>query len=100
MKSKAKIQLEFQQVTAQARELERCADQLADARRKLDALMEELGAGWVGESANAYFEKCGLLSDKLVDSQKDLDRVAGVIHRSAKAFRDAELAALALIQDN
>lgn len=99
MKSKAAIQIEFSQVTAQARKLEDCADELQDVRRQLDRLMEDLRGGWAGESAELYLQKCSELSGKLYTSRKNLDKVADVIHRSAKAYRDAELAAIQLAQN-
>lgn len=99
MKSQSTIQLEFQQVRNQAKALEGCADKLDAARRSLKSLMQELQSCWAGDAAQAYLEKCDELAVKLNNSSKDLDRVANVIHVSAKAYRDAELAALALIKN-
>lgn len=99
MKSKAAIQIEFSQVTAQARKLEGCADDLQDVRRQLENLMGDLRTGWAGESAELYLQKCSELSDKLNTSRRNLDKVADVIYRSAKAYRDAELAAIQLTQN-
>lgn len=99
MKSKTTIQIEYQKVTAQARKLEDCADDLKTIRTKLEGIMEELRSGWEGESAQLYFQKCQELSDKLASSQKDLTKTAGVIDKTAEAYRLAELAALQLVQD-
>ena len=98
MKSKAAIQIEFQQVINQARELEDCADELQQIQRQIESLVDNLRSGWAGESAELYFEKCGLLSNKLATSQRNLDQTANVIRRSARIYRDAELAAIQLTQ--
>ena len=99
MKSRNTIQLEFQQVSSQARTLEQCADELQAVRRQLNTLVDELRMGWAGESAELYFRKCSELAAKLNTSQQNLSRTAGVIKRSAQAYRDAELAAIELAQN-
>lgn len=99
MKSKSEIQIEFHQVINQARELEDCANELQHIQRQIDTLVNDLRSGWAGESAELYFEKCGLLANKLGNSQRNLDQTASVIRRSARIYRDAELEAIRLIQN-
>ncbi len=99
MKSSKQIQVEFQQVVRQTRKLEQCADDLRDARRQLNRLMDELRSGWAGESADQYLQKCNELSKKLNTSARNLDQTANVIEKTARAYRDAELAAIRLVQD-
>ena len=99
MKSKAAIQLEYRSVCAQASKLEASADELAQIRNQLDILVDNLRDGWAGESANLYFQKCEALSRKISTSQKDLDKIASVIRRTAKIYRDTEMAAIAAVQD-
>lgn len=99
MKSKTTIQFEFQQVMSQASALEDSALELQNVRAQINTLVDSLRAGWVGESAELYFQKCNELAYKLNTSQKNLDKVADVIRKSAKAYRDAELAAIQVVQD-
>ena len=100
MKSKAAIQIEFHVVAQQAGELASCADEMQAIRRKLNAVADSLRAGWAGESAELYLQKCAQLAEKLKASEKNLDQAAGVIEKSARAYRDAELAAIQLAQEN
>ena len=99
MKSKTAIQIEFQQVIRQAQTLENCADDLQEIRRQIDGLIENLGSGWVGESANQYFLKCKELSSKMNVSRMNLDNMAAVIRKSAHIYRDAELRAIELVEN-
>lgn len=99
MKSKKAIQIEFQQVTQQAKQLDQCATELHSIRSQLAGLVDNLRGGWAGESAELYFQKCEELSSKLFSSQQSLTQIASVIQRSAKAYRDAELAAIQMVQD-
>ena len=99
MKSKAKIMVEFQRVSSQSKKLGQCADDMKRLRKELDAIVDDLCAGWAGESANLYFQKCWELSEKMKRSERDLDKISDVIYRSAKVYRDAELAAIQLAQD-
>lgn len=99
MKTEATIRVEFEQTIRQAQRLEQCADELESVRRQLNALVNELRGSWEGESAGLYCQKCNELSEKLGTSRKNLDKTADVIVRSAKAYRDAELAAIQLVQD-
>lgn len=99
MRSSATIKIQYAQTIAQAKQLEECAQSMQDIRKQLDALVDDLRGGWAGESADLYFQKCGELSQKLTKSGKDLYKTADVIERSAKAYRDAELAAIQLIEN-
>lgn len=99
MKTKGSIQIEYRQVINQAEKLEGCANEIHDLQRQIETLMNDLRSGWSGDSAELYLQKCNELSRKLGQSEKNLDQTAGVIRRSAKAYRDAELAALELVQN-
>lgn len=99
MKSSGTIQIEFQQVIRQTDKLEKCADDLRKAQRELRDLMDDLKGGWAGDSANAYLQKCDELAGKLNKSATNLDVTAKVIEKSARLYRDAELAAIRLTQD-
>ena len=98
MKSSKTIQIEFQQVAQQAQKLEQCANDLMKVRHQLQELMNDLHCGWEGESADMYLQKCSELSDKINTSAKNLDKTANVIERSARAYRDAELAAIKIAE--
>lgn len=98
MKSSNTIQVEFQQVTRQTKKLEQCADDLQKVRRQLQELMNDLRVSWAGESAELYLQKCNELSNKINTSAKNLGKTADVIERSAKAYRDAELAAIKIAE--
>ena len=99
MKSKSAIHMKFKQVINHARELEEWSDELQQPQRQIDTLVSDLRSGWAGESAELYFEKCGLLANKLGTSQRNLDQTASVIRRSARIYRDAELEAIRLAQN-
>lgn len=99
MKAKESIQIAYSQVRSQAQKLDNCANDLQNLQRKLDALMNDLRGGWTGESAELYLQKCSELSQKLDASRKNLDRTADAIRTTAKAYRDAELLALQLVQN-
>lgn len=99
MKSKNAIQIEFEQVLIQAQNLENSADELNDIRKKINELVSNLSEGWKGENAEAYLKKCSELSEKINISRNDLHKTAGVIRKSAKAYRDAELASIRVTQN-
>ena len=99
MKSSRTIQIEFQQVVRQTNKLEKCADELWRVQRELQDLVNDLRAGWAGDSAEVYFQKCNELSSKVGRSANNLNITANVIEKSARAYRDAELAAIRLAQD-
>ena len=99
MKTKGTIQIEYQQVINQAAKLEECANDMQELQRQIETLMNNLRSGWSGESAELYLQKCDALAGKLSQSEKNLDQTARVIRKSAKAYRDAELAALELVRD-
>ena len=94
MKSRSQIQFEYRQVISQADKLEGCAEELQSVREQINALVDSLRSGWAGESADMYYQKCSELSQKINRSRTNLDQTVSVIRRTAKAYRDAELAAL------
>lgn len=97
MKTKASIQIDFQNAINQARKLEECAEEMKRIQRNLRAAEEELNAGWKGDSASLYLSKCQELEGKIVRSQRNLVQIASVILRTAKVHYDAELKSLEAI---
>ena len=94
MKTARAISIAFGNAISQAEKLENSAEQMRASKRQLDEIKNSLKAGWEGESASLYFQKCEQLGEKLRRTADDLDQIAGVIRRSAKVYRDAELRAL------
>lgn len=99
MKSESTIKMEYQQIITQANKLNSCSDDLVDIARELDQLIDALRAGWAGESANLYCSKCNELYTKIKNAANDLDKTSSVIKRTAKIYRDTEIAAIKLVQD-
>lgn len=99
MKSESSIKFEYHQVVSQANRLENCSEDLQNVCRELDRLVDTLRTGWEGESASLYFEKCNELYAKIKSASNDLERTSVTIKRTAKIYRDTELAAIRLVQD-
>lgn len=99
MKSESTIKIEYNQIINQATKLGNCSDDLANIARELDQLIDSLRTGWAGESADIYFGKCNELYAKIKRASLDLDTTSSVIKRTAKIYRDTELAAIRLVQE-
>lgn len=91
------INVTFQNAIAQAEKLEQSADQLRNAAKQMGDMENSLRRGWEGESASLYFRKCKELQTKMNATARDLDQIASVIRRSAKAYRETERKALEII---
>lgn len=98
MKSKDAIQIEYSSAMKNAEKLKRCADQLQMIHRSMDRLTDELQNAWEGDSARICVAKCHEFSEKMNKSEANLEQIANVIQRTAKAYRTAELAAIKLAQ--
>lgn len=98
MRTARSISIAFDNAIAQAKRLENSAEQMRASQRQLDEIKASLKAGWEGESANLYFQKCEQLGNKLRRTAEDLEQIARVIRKSAKTYRDAEMRALDAIK--
>ena len=94
MASYKSISITFGNALAQAQKLESSAEQMRNASQKLESIEASLRSEWEGESASLYLQKCEMLKQKLNRTAKELQQIASVIRKAAKAYRDAELKAL------
>lgn len=97
VKSLKSISIAFENAIAQARRLEESAAKMRNARLQLRDIQNSLRSEWQGESAQLYMQKCDILSDKLQRTADDLLKIADVIRKSAKSYKDAEVKALEAI---
>lgn len=97
MKSKDAIQLEYRAAKLNAERLRECADRLQKMRSEMDALADELQAGWQGDSARVCIAKCGEFSDKVNRSEEHLKEISNAIKEAARAYRDADMAAIKML---
>lgn len=58
MKTARAISIAFGNAISQAEKLENSAEQMRASKRQLDEIKNSLKAGWEGESASLYFQKC------------------------------------------
>lgn len=99
MKSESTIKMEYNDVIVQANKLDKCVSELQEVTRQLDQVINDLRAGWEGESANLFCSKCDELYVKIKRSSNDVDKTSDVIRRTARIYRDMELAAIKILQD-
>lgn len=98
MKTARAISIAFGNAISQAEKLENSAEQMRASKRQLDEIKNSLKAGWEGESASLYFQKCEQLGEKLKRTADDLEQIARVIRSSAKTYRDTEMRALNIVR--
>lgn len=92
MAANATIQMNFSRAVSQAEKLEAMAEELRQiADRQLTESMQQLSAGWTGDSASAYLSKGARLAEKIRNHAKQLDDAAAVIRKMAANIYRAEM---------
>ena len=100
MATRGEIEFDFQRAKAQAEKIDRIADRLRNlSQNDFDDSLQNLSAGWKGESASLYLQKGGALQDKIVNTASELYVVADDIRTIAKRIYEAEIAALKIAQE-
>lgn len=97
MKTKESIRIDFNRAVKQASIAGDCADDLRMAERQLRETIQELSAGWKGEAASVYLQKCEALAAKINKSARQLDKISSAISQTAKTYYEAEKAALEVV---
>ncbi|MGM9617225.1 WXG100 family type VII secretion target [Butyricicoccus sp.] len=83
--------IDFQQVIAQARQIETLAETLRqESEGNVANALAELSSAWKGTAADAYLKKGTRFQDELTKTANDLSCTAVVIKEIAKALYDAE----------
>ena len=83
--------IDFQQVIAQARQIETLAETLRqESEGNVANALAELSGAWKGDAADAYLKKGTRFQDELTKTANDLRGTAVVIKEIAKALYDAE----------
>lgn len=92
------IEFEYNQALSQANRLEEIAHNMRTlSQSDIENAIENLRSGWQGDAATLFAEKGYQLSQKGVSVASDLEKAAQSIRRIAKQIRNAEMAALAII---
>lgn len=99
MKTAHSIKIEFRQISSQAETLENCAEDLQKVAKQLQEMTDHLYAGWRGDSASLYGEKCEQLQQKIQHTGKNLAQISSVVKHSARRYYDAEIKALDTAKD-
>lgn len=94
MKTQKSIRIDFNLAMKQAASADTCAGELKKVRSQLQGIINELNGGWKGEAATIYLQKCEALAAKIDKSANDLDKISNAISHTAKAYYEAEKAAL------
>lgn len=97
--SYSSIQIDFNVACAQAKKLEDCAEEMKRlANQKMSNAIDEMSAGWKGESATAYFKKADAVKKNIIATSETLYTVANSIRTQAKRIYDAEREALRIAE--
>lgn len=92
MATKVTIEINFNRALSQAERLESMAEELRQiADRQLTESLQQLSAGWTGDSASAYFRKGERLAEKIRNHAKQLSDAAAVIRKMAATTYRAEM---------
>ncbi len=100
MSTEKSIRIEFNQVKAQATALNSCASDLSDVSTKLGSIVDTLSAGWQGDSATLFLQKCEALQTKLTKTSSNLQTVSRVVSNAANSYYQTEMKAIELAKTN
>ncbi len=93
------IEMKYQQSLAQAAELDSIANRLSKiGTDDVENLQRKISANWQGENSRQYLLKLGQMTGKIENTVSDIRNTANTIRTIAENVRQAELAALARIQ--
>lgn len=100
MSSRRTIEFDFRLAKQKANELDEIAENLQNlSNNKLNNTMQNLSAGWKGESASLYLSKGQTLQEEMIKTSKNLRQVAGTIRTVAKRIYEAEMEALRIAEE-
>ena len=99
VKTEAEIYLEYEKALSQAETLMQLAGELnssvAGDTKETTAALETV---WKGESAEAFYAKCGILTQKWSDCASSLTKTAEAVRTIAQNIYNAEMQALRLAE--
>ena len=100
MATRSQIEFDFKKALGQADKIEGIADRLQKiSRKELENSLQNLSAGWKGESASLYLQKGNTLQEKIDATAESLYAVAADIRTIARRLYGAEIANLAIIMN-
>ena len=95
MKTESEIILEYETAVSQADSLEHSADEMSrTVHGKIMEIRERLAVSWQGEGAEAFQEKCAVLSGKSEQACGALREIGGAIRTIAQNIYNAEMRSL------
>lgn len=99
MKTEAEIYLEYEKALSQAETLLQLAGELnSSAAGDTKEIAAALGTVWKGESAEAFYAKCSILTQKWSDCASSLTKTAEAVKTIAQNIYNAEMQALRLAE--
>ncbi|WP_349943930.1 WXG100 family type VII secretion target [Lacrimispora sp. BS-2] len=100
MSSRRTIEFDFRLAKQKANELDEIAENLQNlSNNKFNNTMQNLSAGWKGESASLYLNKGQILQEDIIKTSKNLREVASTIRAVAKRIYEAEMEALRIAEE-
>jgi len=100
MSSRRTIEFDFRLAKQKANELDEIAENLQNlSNHKFNNTMQNLSAGWKGESASLYLNKGQILQKDIIKTSKNLREVASTIRAVAKRIYEAEMEALRIAEE-
>ena len=100
MATRKEIEFDFQRAKEQAEKIDKIADRLRRiSQNDFGNSLQNLSAGWKGESASLYLQKGSALQEKIEATANALYGVAEDIRTIARRIYEAEMAALEIAQE-
>lgn len=100
MATYSSIRFDFSKAKQEAARLESAADEMKKlANSSLESTLNNLSAGWKGESASLYMKKGVSVKEDLLKTANDLYAVANSIRKTAQRIYNAEMEAKRLAEE-
>lgn len=97
--TKQYIEIAFGNALTQAKQLDKCADDLMNAaKNNLSNIESDIQGAWRGKSAEMYLDKVDEVSRNMIKTANKLYKAAETLRKVANVFRNTELKALELAQ--
>ncbi len=95
------IVFNYNRAMQQAQRLDKAGGELRQiCRRHITECQNDLAAAWSGEAANLFSQNCSELQAGLLGQAAELEKLAEKIRFRARALKQAEEAADALVQND
>ncbi len=93
------IEINFNNAMRKADEVDSIANELRTlANRKFDGSLQRLAQNWQSDNSSAFIQKGNMLEGQMVNTARNLDKIADSIRSCAQRIRDAERRALEIAQ--